>query len=469
MVEVALPSAATSKDRVALLEARDQALDMLRRPADRMEGLAELGALAEALGDTALEVDVRLRRAAALRTAEEEDRAAVLAREVRELAVSRGDARMELAACLELGQDVLHAAIGESYDPAAEEVDLDAAEEPYRRAVELARELGDDASLAAALREIAVILVGRIREWFVSVIDAGEHMPYMVRIAAGEAIEDIVPETPDRADRRRGARAPRGGARAVRAARRPPGRDVLDHRDGVPELGRGHPRRRERGPAHRGDPPPRLAQGGVHERERARRVRGPDALRGARVRAREGDPRPRDLARRARVRAGAGDRRPRARVPRGRRDRARAPRRRRRRGGQALGRPGRRDRRREPDAASRAPARDLARADARRRGRRGGHAPAPRARRRARRRAGPAGRARARPSRSSRSRPRGWGPSSATTSSWTSPSARRARSTRSPAGCPVTRRGARRPTPRAPASRSRGANSSGRRSTRARR
>ncbi len=196
VVEVALPSAATSKDRVALLEARDQALDMLRRPADRMEGLAELGALAEALGDTALEVDVRLRRAAALRTAEEEDRAAVLAREVRELAVSRGDARMELAACLELGQDLLRSAIGESYDPSAEEVDLDAAEEPYRRAVELARELGDEANLAAALREIAVIGVGRIREWFVSVIDAGEHLPYMVRIAAGEAIEDLVPQTP---------------------------------------------------------------------------------------------------------------------------------------------------------------------------------------------------------------------------------------------------------------------------------
>ncbi len=161
VVEIALPIAASSKDRVGLLEARDQALDMLRRPGDRMEGLAELAALAEALGDSRLELDVRLRRAAALRAAEEEDRAAELAREVRELAISRGDRTMELAACMELGQDLLRSAAGEGYVPPAREVDMDGAEEAYRRAVELARELGDDAILAAALREVGVIQVGR--------------------------------------------------------------------------------------------------------------------------------------------------------------------------------------------------------------------------------------------------------------------------------------------------------------------
>ena len=71
VVELALPSAATPQERVDLLEARDRALDMLRRPSDRLEGLAELAALAEALGDSHLELDVRLRRAAALRGAEE--------------------------------------------------------------------------------------------------------------------------------------------------------------------------------------------------------------------------------------------------------------------------------------------------------------------------------------------------------------------------------------------------------------
>ncbi len=119
VVEIALPSAATPQERVELLEARDQALDMLRRPGDRMEGLAELAALSEALGDSHLELDVRLRRAAALRGAEEEDRAAELARQVRELAASRGDRKAELAACMELGQDLLRITAGEGFIPPA--------------------------------------------------------------------------------------------------------------------------------------------------------------------------------------------------------------------------------------------------------------------------------------------------------------------------------------------------------------
>jgi DNA-binding CsgD family transcriptional regulator/tetratricopeptide (TPR) repeat protein len=196
VVELALPSAATSQERVGLLEARDQALDMLRRPNDRMEGLAELAALAEALGDSRLELDVRLRRAAALRASEEEDRAATLAREVRELAGSRGDRQTELAACVELGQALLRTTAGEGFVPPAREVDLDGAEEAYRRAVDLARELGDDAALAACLREIGVIHLGRIRTWFVERVEAGEHLPFVERVAAGEAIEDILPELP---------------------------------------------------------------------------------------------------------------------------------------------------------------------------------------------------------------------------------------------------------------------------------
>ncbi len=196
VVELALPSAASSRERLELLEARDRALDMLRRPNERLEGLAELAALAEALGDSHLELDVRLRRAAALRVAEEEDRAAELARAVRELAATRGDRRAELAATLELGQDLLRATAGEAYTPAAEEVDLDGAEEAFRRAIELARELGDDASLATALRETGVVLLGRVRAWFVEQILAGTHIPVMQRVAAGDAIEDILQESP---------------------------------------------------------------------------------------------------------------------------------------------------------------------------------------------------------------------------------------------------------------------------------
>ncbi len=194
VVELALPSAATPQERVGLLEARDKAFDMLRRPSDRMEGLAELAALADALGDSRLELDVRLRRAAALRTAEEEDRAAELAREVRELAVSRGDPNGELAACMELGQDLLRVTAGESFTPSAKEVDLDGAEEAFRRAMELATELGDDATLAMASREVGVVLLGRIRAWFIEQIETGQHLPIAQRVAAGEVLEDMVPE-----------------------------------------------------------------------------------------------------------------------------------------------------------------------------------------------------------------------------------------------------------------------------------
>ncbi len=119
VVELALPSASTPEQRVGLLDARDQALDMLRRPGDRMQGLAELAALAEALGDARLGIDVRLRRAAAMRTAEEFDRAAEIAREVRDMAVEEGDREGELAACMELGQDLLRATAGESFTPSA--------------------------------------------------------------------------------------------------------------------------------------------------------------------------------------------------------------------------------------------------------------------------------------------------------------------------------------------------------------
>jgi tetratricopeptide (TPR) repeat protein/DNA-binding CsgD family transcriptional regulator len=196
VVEIALPSAATPQERVELLEARDRALDMLRRPSDRMKGLAELAALSEALGDTHLELDVRLRRAAALRGAEEEERAAKLAREVRELAAARGDRKAELAACMELGQDLLRITAGEGFVPPVREVDLDGAEEAYRRAIVLATELEDDQSAAAALREVGVVLGGRIRAWFVDQVIAGEHIPIAKRVAAGEVLEDLLTELP---------------------------------------------------------------------------------------------------------------------------------------------------------------------------------------------------------------------------------------------------------------------------------
>ena len=196
VVDVALPSAATPQDRLALLTSRDDALAMLRRPAERLEGLAELAALAEALGDPHLDLDVTLRRAAALRLSGEEDRAADLARRVRASAAEQGDKRAELAACIELGQALLRAGIGEGFVPSPMEADLEGAEEAYERAAALAEELEDSATLAGAIRELGVVEVGRIRAWFVERVLAGEHVAVMQEVAAGATLEEIAAELP---------------------------------------------------------------------------------------------------------------------------------------------------------------------------------------------------------------------------------------------------------------------------------
>jgi DNA-binding CsgD family transcriptional regulator len=196
IVDQALPAASAAQDRVALLVAQDEGLDMLRRPSDRLEGLAELAALAEALGDSHLELDVQLRRAAALRVSEDEDGAAELAARVRTLARDRGDRAAELAACLELGQDLLGSALGESFGAPTGGVDLDGADEAYRRACELAEELGDLSALAAATRELGVIAISRARRWYVERLERGELGEIMQRIAGGETPNDILPELP---------------------------------------------------------------------------------------------------------------------------------------------------------------------------------------------------------------------------------------------------------------------------------
>lgn len=196
VVEIALPQAATPQERLGLLTARDDALAMLRRPADRLEGLSELAALAEALGDPAVDLDVTLRRSAALRLSQQEERAAELATRVRTLAVERGDRAAELSACMALGQALLRAGVGEGFTPSAVEVDLDAAEEAYGRAAALAEELGDVPMLAAATRELGVIDLGRVRGWFVEQVMVGGHVPVMERVAAGESLDDLVGELP---------------------------------------------------------------------------------------------------------------------------------------------------------------------------------------------------------------------------------------------------------------------------------
>jgi tetratricopeptide (TPR) repeat protein/DNA-binding CsgD family transcriptional regulator len=196
VIDLSLPIASTPQDRLALLQARDQALDMLRRSGDRLEGLAELAALAEALGDERLEMDVQLRRAAALRLSDEWDQAAELARGVRQRAGESDDRQTELAACLELGQALLRVPLGEGFTISSRDADLEAAEEAYLRAVDIADQLGDDSSLAGALRELGVIDVSRGRSWFVERVMAGEAIQFMARVAAGEPLEEVTASLP---------------------------------------------------------------------------------------------------------------------------------------------------------------------------------------------------------------------------------------------------------------------------------
>jgi len=195
-VDLALTLASAPHDRVTLLSLRDDAMDMLRRPHDRLENLAELAALADALSDERLKIEVLLRRAAALRQSEEYDGAAELARRAAESAHTRSDAAAELAASLALGQALVKSELGEGFVPSAAEINLDAAEIPFQRAAELARELGDDAGLAAASRELGCIETGRVRGWFVERSMAGEAFPILARAAAGESLHSIVSTEP---------------------------------------------------------------------------------------------------------------------------------------------------------------------------------------------------------------------------------------------------------------------------------
>ena len=192
LVEQALPVVSTPADRRVLLATRDDAFAALRRTEERLDGLTELASLAEAMRDPAVELDVQLRRASAFRMSHDEEAAEDLARRVRTRAAERGDAALELRATLELGQALLRAPLGESFGGAAIEIDLVAADEAYRRAIELAEQLHDDRALAASLREIGTINFARGRGWFSAEVLAGRANEMMAMIASGASPEDVI-------------------------------------------------------------------------------------------------------------------------------------------------------------------------------------------------------------------------------------------------------------------------------------
>lgn len=196
LVEQALPVVSSPADRRVLLATRDDAFAALRRTGERLDGLTELAALAEAMRDPTIELDVQLRRASALRIGHDEDAAAELARLVLFRAAERGDTALELRAALELGQALLRSPLGESFGGAAVEIDLDAADEAYRRAIVLAEELHDDHSLAAALREIGTIDFAKGRGWFSALVRSGQANELLSTLASGANIEETILGTP---------------------------------------------------------------------------------------------------------------------------------------------------------------------------------------------------------------------------------------------------------------------------------
>lgn len=172
IVDTTLPAASEPAERIDMLRVKDEALDVLERGLDRIANLAEMTALSGAVASPGLETEVKLRRASASRAIEDYETAAALATTLREVATEQGDLELELEACLELGQAITRSDIGEAYWPLGE-VDLDAADEAYSRALEIAREKGSKSHEAIALRELAVIEGGRVRETIVAAEEKG--------------------------------------------------------------------------------------------------------------------------------------------------------------------------------------------------------------------------------------------------------------------------------------------------------
>ena len=191
MVEDALVVVSQPAQRVEMLQIRDDALSALGRTAERLESLTELVALVEAAGDEAQQLDGLLRRAGALRGDRRFEAAADVARRARTKAAAAGNLEGELRACLELGQDLLRTTLGEGYTPSALEADLDGGEEAYARAAAIAEQMDNDSSLAMAVRELGVIKLARIREWFVERVKAGDHIPILEAVGQGVPLEEL--------------------------------------------------------------------------------------------------------------------------------------------------------------------------------------------------------------------------------------------------------------------------------------
>jgi len=172
LIDATLPAASNPEDRIEMLRVKDDALAVLDRGSDRMANLAEMTALTAAFPSSALDTEVKLRRASAARANQDYDLAVDIAETLCNAAKPSGDLRLELAACFELGQAITRSPLGESYWPLGE-VDLEAAEATFRRALEISREVGARLEEADALRELAVIEHGRTAAALQNEVDEG--------------------------------------------------------------------------------------------------------------------------------------------------------------------------------------------------------------------------------------------------------------------------------------------------------
>lgn len=172
IIDIALRAAVSREDRISLLRMRDDNLALLDRGEERLANLAELEALSSAEADFAVEMDVKLRRVSAFRSLGDFEVAAEVASAVRQAASAKPDPRLELEACLEMGQALARSPLGEAYWPLVE-VDLDAASEAFERALELAQGLDEKALEAAALRELGVLESGRVKLRVLSDLGSG--------------------------------------------------------------------------------------------------------------------------------------------------------------------------------------------------------------------------------------------------------------------------------------------------------
>ncbi|HYU56451.1 MAG TPA: LuxR C-terminal-related transcriptional regulator, partial [Actinomycetota bacterium] len=183
IVAGAMTATDAADDQLELLRLQDDALEMLGRPVDRGRVLERFARVLEGRRDEGLEFELMRRRASAARGSGDVELAADLARLTREQAAAAGNRRAELEACLELGQALMRAPLGEAYNPPPTETDLDAAEEAFQRALALADEAGEERLTAACLRELGAIQNGRAKGMAVeqitpSVLETGRfHLP----------------------------------------------------------------------------------------------------------------------------------------------------------------------------------------------------------------------------------------------------------------------------------------------------